>query len=51
MFDHYESIVYINGEMVKLEFWDTSALSNNTDLREYAIKKSDGFLVCFNVMD
>lgn len=51
MFDHYESIVTVNGEQVKLEFWDVSATKKHRDLVKYAIGKSSFFMICFNVID
>ena len=37
VFDHYESLVTVNGEQLKLEIWDVSSLPQYESLREYAV--------------
>jgi small GTP-binding protein len=51
IFDHYEAMVSVNQEPMMLEFWDTSALDQYSNLRNYSISKSEAFFICFNVVD
>ncbi|XP_046584569.1 rho-related protein racA-like isoform X1 [Haliotis rubra] len=49
LFDHYTSVIIVDGEPVTLGLWDTAGQEDYDHLRSLAYGQTDVFLLCFDV--
>jgi len=51
VFDNYEAQVMVNGQVHKLNLFDTAGQSDYDHIRPLSYAKTDCFLVCYSVID